>query len=63
MVNLDFLVTVDLHLDKVKALHKNSSAVLGELPVVIFLGDFLQFFPIIKRFLWEVPLSLYKKYR
>ena len=40
MVSLDLFATVDLHFDKVKALHKNSSAVLNGLPNVIFLDDF-----------------------
>ncbi len=49
MVSLDLLATVDLHLGKAKALHKNLSAVLGGLPVVIFLGNFFYFSPITGR--------------
>ena len=49
IVSLDFLTTIDLHFDKAKVLYKNSSAVLGGLPVVIFLVDFFQFSPIIGR--------------
>ncbi len=63
MINLDLLAIVNLHLSKAKALHKNSSAVLGGLPVVIFLGNFFQFSPIIGRSLWEVPLSLHEEHR
>ena len=40
MVSLDIFATANLHLGKAKALHKNSSAVLSELPIVIFLDDF-----------------------
>ncbi len=49
MVSLDLLATVDLHLGKAKALHENSSAVLGGLPIVIFLGEFFQFSPVTGR--------------
>ncbi len=63
IVSLDLLVTVDLHLGKAKALHKNSSAVLSELSIIIFFGDFFQFFPVTKRSLWEVTLNLDKEYR
>ena len=40
MVNVDLLITVDLHLGKAKALHKNLFVVLDRLPVFIFLDDF-----------------------
>ena len=41
MVSLDLLVTMDLYLDKAKALHKNISAVFsGLLLVIIFFCDF-----------------------
>lgn len=62
MVNLDFLATVDLYLGRAKFLHKNSSAALGRLSVVILLGDFFQFSPLIGRFLWEVPLSSHEEH-
>ena len=63
MVSLDLFATVDLYFGKAKALHKNSSAVLGGLSVVIFLGNFFQFSSLIERFLWEVSLSLHEKHR
>lgn len=63
IVSLHLLSTLDLHLDNAKALHKNSSIVLSELPIVIPLGNFFQFFLIIGRFLLEVLLSLHEKYR
>ena len=62
MVSLDLFATVDLYLGKAKTLHKNSSAVLSKMPVVVFFSDFFQFFPIIGRSLWEVPLSLHKEH-
>ena len=62
MVSLDFLATVDLHLGRAKSLHENSSAVLGGLSVVIFLGDFFQFSPVTGRSLWEVPLSSHEEH-
>ncbi len=40
IVSLDLFTTMDLHLDKAKALHENSSAILDGLSIVIFLGDF-----------------------
>ena len=40
MINLDLLTTVDLYFGKIKALYKNSSIILGGLPIDIFLGDF-----------------------
>ena len=62
IVSLDLLATMDLHFDKAKALHKNSSAVLGRLPIVIFLDDFFQFSLVTGIFLWEVPLSSHEKH-
>ncbi len=62
MVSLDLFATVDLHLGIAKALHENSSTVLGRLSIVIFLDDFFQFCPVIERFLWEVPLSLHEEH-
>ncbi len=62
MVSLDLFATVDLHLGKAKALQKNSSVVLGELLVVIFLDDFFQFSFVTGRSLWEVLLSLHEEY-
>ena len=46
IVSLDLLTTVDLYLSKAKVLYKNSSAILGRLLIVIFLGNFFQFSPI-----------------
>ena len=62
MVSLDFLVTVDLYLGRAKSLYENLSAVLGGFSVIIFLGDFFQFLPVIERSLWELPLSLYEEH-
>lgn len=63
IVSLHLLSTLDLYLDNAKALYKNSSIVLGGLPIVILLSNFFQFFLIIGRFLLEMPLSLHEKYR
>lgn len=51
IVNLGLFVTMDLHFDNAKALHKNLCAILDELPIIIFLSDFFQFYLVIKRFL------------
>ena len=62
MVSLDFFATVDLYLGRAKSLYKNLSAVFGGLSIVIFLDDFFQFSPVIKRSLWEVLLSLHEEH-
>ncbi len=63
IVSLDLLATIDLYLPRAKVLHKNSSLVLGGLPIIIFLSDFFQFFLVTGSSLWEVPLSSHEKHR
>ena len=62
MVSLDLFATLDLHLGRTRSLHKNLFAILGGLPVVIFLSDFFQFSPVTERSLWEVPLSSHEEH-
>lgn len=63
MVSLNFFVTIDLYFDKAKFLYENLSAILDGLSVLILLGNFFWFWPIIKQFLWKVPINSYKKHR
>lgn len=54
---------MNLYLGKAKILYKNSFVGLHELPIIILLGNFFQFPPLIERFLWDVSLTLHKEYK
>ena len=49
MVSLKLLSTVDMHLNLAKGKTNNGIAVLGGLAMIIVMGDFYQFFPVIGR--------------
>ena len=53
MVSLKLLATVNTHLSQVKRKPDNDTFVLGGLAIVILIGDFYQFPPVVGRPLWE----------
>lgn len=57
MVSLKLLLTVDAQLSQAKSKTDNYIAVLGGLALVIMIGDFYQFPPIVGRSLWSKPIT------
>ncbi len=53
MVELDMLSNIAKQLAKARDLSSESTAMFGGLPIVILMGDFYQFLPVIGRTLWE----------
>ena len=57
MVSLPMLDTVNKQCSKICSVSQDATAVLGALPVVVFMGDFHQFAPISAQPLWQTPKS------
>lgn len=57
MVSLKLLSTVDMRLSQPKGKTNNDTAVLGGLTLVIVMGDFYQFPPVVGRSLWTHPVT------
>lgn len=57
MVELDMLSNIGKQLAKARGLGNDSTAVFGGLPIVILMGDFYQFSPVVGRPLWGQPRS------
>ena len=55
MVSLTMLNTINQQCNRIRAVGKDSTAILGALPIVIFMGDFHQFAPIKAQPLWQTP--------
>jgi PIF1-like helicase len=55
MVSLTMLNTINEQCNKIRALAQDSTAILGALPIVVFMGDFHQFAPIKAQPLWQTP--------
>jgi hypothetical protein len=55
MVSLTMLYTINQQCNKIQAVQQDSTAILGAIPIVVFLGDFHQFPPIQSQPLWQVP--------
>jgi hypothetical protein len=58
MVSLTMLNMINEHCNKIRALPQDSMAILGALPIVVFMGDFRdfhQFAPIKAQPLWQTP--------
>ncbi len=51
MVSLKLLLTCDMCLNKVKDKTNNDTIVLSDLALVILMGVFYQFLPVVRRFL------------
>ncbi len=52
IISLKLLSTVDMRLNQAKSKTNNDTIVLGGLALVIIMGDFYQFPPVVRRFLW-----------
>ena len=57
MVSLKLLATVDAQLSLAKKKSDTDMAVLGGLAIVILMGDFYQFLPVVGRPLWEKAIT------
>ncbi len=57
MVSLKLLSTIDMYLSQAKGKTNNDTAVLGGLALVIVMGDFYQFPPVVRRSLWTHPVT------
>lgn len=57
MVSLKLLSTVDTQLSQAKGKTDNDTAILGGLALVMMMGDFYQFPPVVGRSLWNKPIS------
>ncbi len=57
MVSLKLLSTVDMCLSQAKGKTNNDTAVLGGLALVIVMGAFYQFPPVVRRFLWTYLIT------
>jgi helitron helicase-like protein/PIF1-like helicase len=55
MVSLTMLNTINQQCNKIRAVGQDSTAILGALPIVVFMGDFHQFAPISAQPLWQTP--------
>ena len=49
MVFLKLLLIIDMHLNQGKGKTNNDTVILGSLALVIVIGDFYQFLPVVKR--------------
>lgn len=58
MVSLEMLNIVNDQCNKIQALRRDSTAILGGLPIVVFMGDFHQFPPIRALPLWKTETKL-----
>lgn len=58
MVLLKLLATVDAVLSEAKEKPDNNTAVSGGLAIVILMGDFYQFPPVVGRLLWETTIII-----
>ena len=55
MLDLKMFATIDQQLLQAKGLPQDSTAIFGGLSVVLLMGDFYQFAPVVRRALWEEP--------
>jgi len=55
MVSLTMLNTINQQCNRIRAVGQDSTAILGALPIVVFMGDFHQFAPIKAQPLWRTP--------
>ena len=55
MVSLTMLNTINQQCNKIRAVQQDSAAILGAMPIVVFMGDFHQFPPIQAQPLWQTP--------
>lgn len=55
MLDLKMFATIDQQLLQAKSLPRDSTAIFGGLSVVLLMGDFYQFAPVVGRALWEEP--------
>jgi hypothetical protein len=55
MVSLTMLNTINEQCNRIRALGQDSTAILGALPIVVFMGDFHQFAPVKAQPLWQTP--------
>ncbi len=56
IVSLKLLLTVDMRLSQAKGKTNNDTVVLGSLALVIVIGDFYQFPPVVGRSIWIHPV-------
>jgi hypothetical protein len=55
MVSLTMLNTINQQCNRIQAVQQDSTAILGAMPIVVFMGDFHQFAPIQAQPLWQTP--------
>ena len=55
MVSLTMLTTINEQCNRIRAVRQDSTAILGAMPIVVFMGDFHQFGPIKAKALWQTP--------
>jgi hypothetical protein len=55
MVSLTMLNTINQQCNRIRAVQQDSTAILGAMPIVVFMGDFHQFAPIQAQPLWQAP--------
>jgi len=55
MVSLTMLNTINQQCNRIRAVGQDSTAILGALPIVVFMGDFHQFAPIRAQPIWQTP--------
>ena len=58
MVSLKLLVTVNTQLSQAKKKPNNDTFILGRLAIIILMGDFDQFLPVVRRPLWEKAIII-----
>jgi ATP-dependent exoDNAse (exonuclease V) alpha subunit len=57
MVSLTMLTTINEQCNKIRAIQRDSTAILGAMPIVVFMGDFHQFPPVRAQPLWQTPIG------
>lgn len=57
MVSLKLLSKIDSQLSQAKGKADSDTTVLGGLALVIVIGDFYEFLPVVGRFLWNKPVT------
>ncbi len=57
MIDLKLLTSMDKQLRKAKGTNSHSTTVFGGLPLVVLMGDFYQFAPVLGRALWDHPVG------
>ncbi len=57
MIDLKLLTSIDKELQKVIRLDLHSITIFGRLSLVVLMGDFYQFAPVLEKALWYHPIG------